>query len=570
MPSPVTVYIGAYASGAPVTADDLLGAAGAGYVSRAVLPDSLAASQYLYGSGARGEAPLPDGSVRFFWILAVDSAGNRSDLLGPLRCATLDTLAPAIALSAAGARQTPGGYEFVLEPGAGGAGLAENAANAVELRMVLSDAPLAPAAARSVSASAGVQPLSIASVAHPGSGASVALPPLRTTRYYSPARAAFLDASETTPPLYGHVTARDESGNESVASWGPFDVEDYTPPSGTVFLERSRFPSDTLTFRFVSANLSDPGSGVASTTLVYSPSADASSGTAVAVDVLANTVSFPAVPGARLHGFVRCVDASPNANVYEAPCDPAFLDGVVEPGLIVFLDADNPLSLEEGSAEWRNLVASEPAFAANVEPAKRVPDPLGLSGNLLRFDAGTGWLEAGKPQHVTLAGSPVPIASAFTFEVAFKTDRTEVQDIFTIYPDGVAAGRMQLAWAVGRVWIFTALTQGTRGRTVLENTGENTAPAGAWHHFAMRRTGDRVHMVLNGSLRATVNLEDPLFRFSTSPQILGEDASLASPDRPFRGFISLVKVYDRALSDAELAQNFDAVRGRFGIPRAAA
>jgi hypothetical protein len=38
-----------------------------------------------------------------------------------------------------------------------------------------------------------------------------------------------------------------------------------------------------------------------------------------------------------------------------------------------------------------------------------------------------------------------------------------------------------------------------------------------------------------------------------------------SSSRFFKGNIGVVMIYDRALSDAEIAQNFNSLRGRFGI-----
>jgi hypothetical protein len=74
--------------------------------------------------------------------------------------------------------------------------------------------------------------------------------------------------------------------------------------------------------------------------------------------------------------------------------------------------------------------------------------------------------------------------------------------------------------------------------------------------------GTTQKLYLNGSLKDSQALSGTLQNFSTTTSI-GDYA--VSTMRPVQGKIYSVKAYSKALTDTEVANNFDALRGRYGI-----
>jgi hypothetical protein len=81
----------------------------------------------------------------------------------------------------------------------------------------------------------------------------------------------------------------------------------------------------------------------------------------------------------------------------------------------------------------------------------------------------------------------------------------------------------------------------------------------AWQHVVLSRDRSTWNFYLNGALDATASDED------TIPDMAANVRIGKAVDGPYEGKMAVVKVYDRSLSAAEVLQNFNAHRGRFGI-----
>jgi hypothetical protein len=91
--------------------------------------------------------------------------------------------------------------------------------------------------------------------------------------------------------------------------------------------------------------------------------------------------------------------------------------------------------------------------------------------------------------------------------------------------------------------------------------GSTVIPIDIWHHaFFTRNSIGLAEIYLNGSLEISNTISD-VSVLNTDFQIGG--SSVLS--RWFTGKISLVNVYNRALTASEIQQNFEATRGRYGI-----
>lgn len=116
------------------------------------------------------------------------------------------------------------------------------------------------------------------------------------------------------------------------------------------------------------------------------------------------------------------------------------------------------------------------------------------------------------------------------------------------------AGTWQLLYRNGSFrWIFTT-TEG-----ILDSPA-STITADTWNHIVATRSGTTATIYLNGVSQGTITWNENL-SYSYLRIGQGRNGSLFLP-----GKVSVVKVYKgKALSESEIKQNFNALRGRYGI-----
>ncbi len=84
-----------------------------------------------------------------------------------------------------------------------------------------------------------------------------------------------------------------------------------------------------------------------------------------------------------------------------------------------------------------------------------------------------------------------------------------------------------------------------------------------WINLVVTRTGSTISMYANNNLIATAT-NSTVFGTATGNLNIGIDGNNTS--EPFSGRISNVTIYkNKGLSAAEVSQNFNALRGRYGI-----
>lgn len=84
-----------------------------------------------------------------------------------------------------------------------------------------------------------------------------------------------------------------------------------------------------------------------------------------------------------------------------------------------------------------------------------------------------------------------------------------------------------------------------------------------WHHYVATYNNGAKSVYLNGALVGTQTYVGPGDFSNNNNVLIGRRFGDAS--RSLRGSVSAAKIYNRALSAAEVQQNFNALRGRYGI-----
>jgi hypothetical protein len=84
-----------------------------------------------------------------------------------------------------------------------------------------------------------------------------------------------------------------------------------------------------------------------------------------------------------------------------------------------------------------------------------------------------------------------------------------------------------------------------------------------WHHYVATYNNGAKSAYLNGVLVGTQTYTGPGDFSNSNNVLIGRRFGDAS--RSLRGSVSTAKIYNRALTEAEVRQNFNAHRGRYGI-----
>ena len=95
-----------------------------------------------------------------------------------------------------------------------------------------------------------------------------------------------------------------------------------------------------------------------------------------------------------------------------------------------------------------------------------------------------------------------------------------------------------------------------------------TLSTGTWYHLSVSYLGETtVKMYVNGALDATKNTLSPTAGVGTSTwSATNQNPRLGAwfnGSFPFNGSIATTQIYNRALSDAEVLQNYNATKGRY-------
>jgi hypothetical protein len=213
---------------------------------------------------------------------------------------------------------------------------------------------------------------------------------------------------------------------------------------------------------------------------------------------------------------------------------------IVTDGLVLCLDAGNPLSYPGSGNTWYDLKGSYNATVAGGSPAYSsinggvftfngtsdyflIPDP----GSLGNFTVSC-WAY---PLLASSGSSPSIIASVFpskvNFMIAYGNNNTVVAGIYN------------------GVWTDLG----------------SVSTAGGWQCFSYTYNGSQTSLFRNAtvirSLSTTIAAQS-----SGSGIRIGRRWDLADY---WNGYISSVQIYNRALSSDEITQNYNATKGRFGL-----
>ena len=211
---------------------------------------------------------------------------------------------------------------------------------------------------------------------------------------------------------------------------------------------------------------------------------------------------------------------------------------IVTNGLVLCLDAANSKSYSGSGDTWFDL-------SGNGRNATVTGSPTFTNGY---FDI------TSDSTYISLSNSGlVPRTNDFTYSTWINFDGFDVHD--TIFENGSWQNTLLFRYETNSVNVYAA--------AALQGSFSWTATAGVWYNVVFKRESGTCSMYINNTLTGTpftmttdINLTNTNLFLMRSQHTTGQFLD---------GKISTFSIYNRALTASEIQQNYNALKGRFGL-----
>jgi hypothetical protein len=221
---------------------------------------------------------------------------------------------------------------------------------------------------------------------------------------------------------------------------------------------------------------------------------------------------------------------------------------IVEDGLVLILDAANTESYPGSGTVWTDLSGN-----GNNGTLTNGPTFSSINGGIIDFDGVNDTVNMG----IGNTFFPLP---QFTINVWFRSVGTVDTTGTTPSLYGFTYG---IRCIVGSSGLSFSVDNGSN-LSATSTTGNIPFRNGDWYNCTMTHTGTVNSMYINGQFNVSVNRTwSGTSRWPTNGWNLGRDNN--DNFYFFFGQISHCQIYNRALSAAEILQNYNATKGRYGL-----
>jgi hypothetical protein len=243
--------------------------------------------------------------------------------------------------------------------------------------------------------------------------------------------------------------------------------------------------------------------------------------------------------------YTRALSAAEVAQNYESQ-KARFANYIVTSGLVLNLDAGNIYSY--GGAGTTFYDVSPTALSWTINNATyNSSDPKYFS-----YNGSDSWLQS--------STSAAYDSQTITMECWFYTS-TVSQNGF-LFEKGAVNSQYSMFLSGGDTFLFRTIG-GTINNQDLTFTSSTYLTANVWNHVICTYNGSIKIIYVNGIQVASVNASGTLNTGQTN-QYIGKYGN-AGNNYPFNGRIGESRVYNIALSAAQVLQNYNATKGRFGL-----
>ena len=233
---------------------------------------------------------------------------------------------------------------------------------------------------------------------------------------------------------------------------------------------------------------------------------------------------------------------------------------IVTDGLVLALDAGNTKSYVSGSTTWYDK-----SGFSNNGTLTNGPTFSSANGGSIVFDGVDDYVNCGNNPSVDITGTGITL-SAWIYRTALNSN---VNNFKRIIEKAAAYPALQYSFVTSPV-----NSPPGEGRLLLDlylnssipafATGSTQLQLNTWYHAVGTYDGSfrKIYLngVLDGQLATTGNITS-----TTSSLVIGDYLPGPGATYAWNGRIATTQIYNRALSAQEVQQNFNALRGRFGI-----
>jgi hypothetical protein len=218
---------------------------------------------------------------------------------------------------------------------------------------------------------------------------------------------------------------------------------------------------------------------------------------------------------------------------------------LVQDKLVLSLDSVDKNSYPGSGTTWSDLSVKGNDGTLTNGPA--------LSDGHMNFDGSNDYVNCGTDSSLNVG------TGDFTFEAWARCDDNEGGS----YPGIIGrhtnnSNYMHLHYNTANNFDGGFFVRET-GETDAESLSTNNLNDGEWHHLVGVKSASTCRIYVDGSKEG----EDT--NGSASPSFTTETFRLSSFYASMSGSIDIARVYNKALSDEEVSQNFNAQRTRFGV-----
>lgn len=213
-----------------------------------------------------------------------------------------------------------------------------------------------------------------------------------------------------------------------------------------------------------------------------------------------------------------------------------YTGGIVTDGLVLHLDAAKRDSYPGSGTTWYDLSGN-----GNNGTLTNGPTFSGVAKNAaIQFDGSNDTIAT------SVSSDYMTIAAWIKSE-----DTSQIAGIF----DGTGLGNLDMYHnAVGYYYLYTTNTDESRGAAILQSS--TPVVQGTWYYLAVVFGSGYRQMYQNSTLVASDT--------KTSKPLTITNIGKVNTFQ-LDGSIALTSIYNRALSDSEIQQNYNALKGRFGL-----
>jgi hypothetical protein len=237
---------------------------------------------------------------------------------------------------------------------------------------------------------------------------------------------------------------------------------------------------------------------------------------------------------------------------------------IITDGLVLNLDAGNRQSYTSGNTDWRDISGNN--YTGVIQSG------VTFNNNVFTFNGNSG-------TSVDTVGNNINFGDILdlgtnnrTINIWFNLNTSINTAVLLLSKAFFGGQNYRFAFQVNSSYKLEAFVQGNGGSDIFPS-GNTTLSPNVWYMGTMviNRTSS-IQLYLNGVLEtltgnATISQWNGLDFQSTNPFRVGSYtfSNNISPNFTFSGRMGVVQVYNRALTQQEITQNFNATRTRYGI-----